>query len=160
MSSIGCPWCHVVGGHEPLCLGAVEVEEQRRVTAKVNISDTSLEAFRDNRETFVNREAQALDVLRRHGAMTSNELFERHLKPTFPQNYRHNTHARLSALRDKGLVHVAGKRECGVTGLTANVWAVTPPGKERELAQASLRARLAAAERLVAQLRAKLGGGA
>jgi hypothetical protein len=122
---------------------------------KINNSETSLAAYARNYEKFESREAQALEVLGDQGLITSNELFQV-VKETFPPNYRHNTHARLAGLRDKGLVREMGKRECSVTHETVTVWGLVPEGQQQEYRVEALRKKLDNARELVAKLEAQL----
>lgn len=97
------------------------------------IAETSLIAFNKHKDgSFVNRSDQIYEVLSKVGARTSNEIFDL-IKNTFPNDkYRHNTHARLSDLRDEGKVRVTNKRECMITGEVVYVWEIVPSGEQKQ----------------------------
>jgi hypothetical protein len=122
---------------------------------KLNESQTSLEAYRNNIENFDNRGDQAVAVLRQHGDLTSNEIFSK-IENTFPLNYRHNTHARLADKRDEGIVFENGKRVCSITGECVILWSLVPEGQQKLYARAALEKKLLSAEKLIAKIQKQL----
>ena len=70
------------------------------------------------------RRWEAYKILYEFGPMTSNEIFEKAKLHGNP-NYRHNTNARMTELRDLGVAAELGTRKCSVTGNMVILWDVT-----------------------------------
>jgi hypothetical protein len=87
---------------------------------------TSIDAYRTIRDNGLlsARRWEAYDILYRYGPMTSNEIFERAKLHGNP-NYRHNTNARMTELRDRGVAVEVGTKKCSVTGHNVILWDVT-----------------------------------
>jgi len=111
-----------------------EVDEllERRVRSRVR--DTSIEAFRNLVENGVlsKRRAEAYSILYQHGPMTSNEVFQ-HANLHGNPNYRHNTNARMTELRDLGVAAEIGTATCKVTKRRVILWDVTSLDTPRKL---------------------------
>jgi hypothetical protein len=117
-----------------------------------HIRQTSIEVYRQmEREGLLSeRRWEAYKILYEYGPMTSNEIFEKARLHGNP-NYRHNTNARMTELRDLGVAVEVGTRECSVTGRTVILWDVTdqlPSRPEKREATPSKKDRRAAADEL------------
>jgi hypothetical protein len=101
------------------------------------IRQTSIEVFHQMEEKLSERRWEAYKILFEYGPMTSNEIFE-HARLHGNPNYRHNTNARMTELRDLGVVKEVGKRPCGVTGHVVIEWDVTgelPKQEEKKVSK-------------------------
>ena len=110
-----CPYCGVAGGHEPLCLGAVEIGDRPT-------HENSLKAWQQLLESgrLAGARADFYRAIAEHPRMTATELYRFHLT-----GYSENTRTRFGELRDLGLIREAGSRKCTITGKTATVWEIT-----------------------------------
>jgi len=92
----------------------------------MSVRDTSLQVYFRIKEdgTLSRRRWEVYDIVFNHGPITGNEIFK-HCELQGVPGYRHNVHARLTELREMGVVKEAGTRECQVTGETAIIWDVT-----------------------------------
>lgn len=118
------------------------------------VRETSLEAYLSIKESgkLSARRWEAYDATFNHGPLTSNEAFLYSPLRGNP-NYRHNTNARMTELREMGVVKELGKVVCPVTGQLAILWDVTnrvpidlPPRKTNKQIIAALLARIAVLE--------------
>jgi len=70
------------------------------------------------------RRWEIYDIVFNHGPMTSNETFDySSLKGV--DGYRHNANARMTELRDVGVVQELGTTTCSKTNRTVILWDVT-----------------------------------
>lgn len=90
------------------------------------VRKTSIDVFRQiEAEGLLSaRRMEVYRILFEHGPMTTNEVFQ-HARLHGNPNYRHNSHARMSELRELGVVEELGTKECSATGRTAILWDVT-----------------------------------
>ena len=107
--------------------GAAEAAPPPPVTTITAPRDTSVQAFYNAVDTGVirTRREQVYAALRVLGDATANEVFEylkeqRHLG----LRYDSNTRARLTELRDMGVIRETGQRPCRVTHQTCITWAI------------------------------------
>jgi hypothetical protein len=70
------------------------------------------------------RRWEVYKILWHHGPMTSNEIFQ-YARLHGNPDYRHNTNARMTELRDCGVAEELGTTACQVTGHTVILWDVT-----------------------------------
>jgi len=91
--------------------------------------ETSVQAFYNAVDAGIieTRRAQVWVGLKALGVATANEVFE-YLKEErrLGLRYDSNTRARLTELRDMGLIREVGDRACRVTHQTCITWAVVP----------------------------------
>jgi hypothetical protein len=101
-----------------------------RVVTITSPRETSIRAFYAAIDAGVieTRRAQVYVGLEALGVATYNEVYE-HLKQMGQMRglrYDSNTHARVTELRDLGLIREVGERPCRVTGQTCITWEVVP----------------------------------
>jgi hypothetical protein len=128
---------------------------------------TSIDVYREMEASGLlsARRWEVYEILWHHGPMTSNEIFQ-HARLHGNPNYRHNTNARMTELRDLGVAQELGATICQVTKRRVILWDVTDrlpvksaerikgPTRKQLIAEIErLRARCAALESEVARLR-------
>jgi len=101
------------------------------------IRQTSIDVYREMEASGLLSEKrwEVYKILYAAGPMTSNEIFQHALLHGNP-NYRHNTNARMTELRDCGVAMEIGTTVCKVTGRTVILWDVTdqlPRKPDREI---------------------------
>lgn len=92
-----------------------------------NVSETSIEAYRDLKESLSEKKALIFDILKKFGPMTGMEIG----KCLPPDRYETQVRARLYELREAGAIYVIGKRKCKVTNKMVFLWAVNSPWGSR-----------------------------
>jgi hypothetical protein len=128
--TLRCQYCEgdlFAPDHDLRCDGRQGVIEA--VIASTTITrprETSVQAFYNAVDAGVieTRRQQVWAALRALGEATSNEVFQR-LK-TLGVRYISTACARLTELRDLGLVREVGQRRCSVTGQQCIAWTVVP----------------------------------
>ena len=88
---------------------------------------TSREAFQEIRDdgTLGERQRLALEIIRRHGPMTGNELCHQARSPGLWK--------RCSELEKLGLVREDGSRPCRITGRKAILWRAVEQAMQPDL---------------------------
>jgi hypothetical protein len=97
------------------------------------IQETSLSAYRQIKENGLLSEMRfkVYDAIVKYGPATAGEICHWHLR----NMQQHSITPRFAELQRLGVIKIAGKRECGVTGATAIVWessGLTPNKIERK----------------------------
>lgn len=90
------------------------------------IRQTSIDCYNQIRAEGLlsKRRWEVYDIVFKRGPMTSNETFDySSLKGV--DGYRHNANARMTELRDSGVVQEIGTTICSKTGRTVILWDVT-----------------------------------
>jgi len=90
------------------------------------IRQTSIDCYRQIQAEGLlsKRRWEIYNILYHHGPMSSNETFDySQLKGV--DGYRHNANARMTELRDLGVVMELGTKVCSKTGRTVIEWDVT-----------------------------------
>lgn len=87
---------------------------------------TSAAVFREMEDNGLlsARRWEAYKILYEHGPLTSNEVFG-YAKLHGNVNYRHNTNARMTELRELGVAAEVGVKLCSVTEREVILWDVT-----------------------------------
>lgn len=90
------------------------------------VRETSSDCYNQIKEEGLlsKRRWEVYDILFKHGPMTSNETFD-YSKLNGVDGYRHNANARMTELRDCGVVKEIGTRQCSKTGRNVILWDVT-----------------------------------
>ncbi len=84
------------------------------------ITDTSVQSYREIRETLGDRQRQVYDLIQRHPNRTDRELAS-----IAGVNDPNQIRPRRTELTDKGLIAEGGRRRCTVTGKVAKTWRIT-----------------------------------
>ena len=87
---------------------------------------TSIDCYNEIKSSGLlsERRWEIYDIVFKHGPMTSNETFDYSLLKGV-DGYRHNANARMTELRDVGVVQELGTTICSKTGRTVILWDVT-----------------------------------
>lgn len=98
---------------------------------------TSIEVFKQIRDNGLlsKRRMEVYEIVFNHGPMTSNETFD-YSELNGIDGYRHNANARMTELRELGVVYEAGTKQCSKSGNTVILWDVTdklPVKPERKI---------------------------
>jgi len=90
------------------------------------IRQTSIDCYRqiEAEGLLSKRRWEIYNILYHHGPMSSNETFD-YSKLKGVDGYRHNANARMTELRDLGVVMEIGTKVCSKTGRTVIEWDVT-----------------------------------
>ena len=124
---IHCDGDLLAADHDLHCDGRQGLIEAVIATTTITTPrDTSVQAFYNAVDSGVieTRRQQVWSALRARGEATSNEVFES-LK-ALGVRYISTACARLTELRDLGLVREVGQRRCTITGQLCIAWAVVP----------------------------------
>lgn len=120
----------------------------------LTMRQTSLNAYEEikSRGLLSALQFEVYQTLYFNGPMTQGELWKYH----FPYSQRHDIGPRCAELQEMGVIAVAGKRPCRVTGHTCLTWDTTdnlPSAPTPKPKQPNVREALAALQAEVAELK-------
>jgi len=109
------------------------------------VRQTSIDVYHqiESEGLLSKRRWEVYHILFNHGPMTSNETFD-YSKLHGVDGYRHNANARMTELRELGVVQEIGTTLCSKTGRRVILWDVTsnlpkePPKKDPKISREHL----------------------
>jgi len=113
-------------GQQSLFDDDLEGEEWIDARSVRRVRKTSISVYHEMEDSGLlsERRWEVYKILWHHGPMTSNEVFQ-YARLHGNPDYRHNTNARMTELRDRGVAEELGTTVCRVTGHTVILWDVT-----------------------------------